>query len=198
MSLISIPYTFSVGNTIIASQHNSNFQTIYNDYNGNITDANIAPGAAIEYTKLALSNSIQKTDLVSGVSNYLVPQGGIIMWSGTIATIPSAWVLCDGTNGTPDLRDQFIVGARSDSGGVACTNIEGSLKQSNSTGVMPSHTHTVNQSAGTTVMSNTGTSYSRQAGGGSNTTDVSLSLSNTGTGTKNIAVYYALAFIMKT
>jgi hypothetical protein len=40
-----------------------------------------------------------------------VPTGGIIMWSGTIATIPAGWALCDGSNGTPDLRNRFIAGA---------------------------------------------------------------------------------------
>jgi len=39
------------------------------------------------------------------------PPGGIILWSGTIATIPSGWVLCNGANGTPDLRDRFVIGA---------------------------------------------------------------------------------------
>ena len=39
--------------------------------------------------------------------------GMIMMWSGTIATIPSGWVLCNGSNGTPDLRSKFIVGAGS-------------------------------------------------------------------------------------
>jgi hypothetical protein len=43
----------------------------------------------------------------------IVPVGGIIMWSGSIATIPTRWALCDGTNSTPDLRDRFIVGAGS-------------------------------------------------------------------------------------
>ena len=38
-----------------------------------------------------------------------MPQGGIIMWSGTIASIPAGWSLCDGTNGTPDLTDKFVV-----------------------------------------------------------------------------------------
>ena len=41
------------------------------------------------------------------------PQGGIIMWSGTIASIPAGWVLCDGANGTPDLTDKFIVSVAS-------------------------------------------------------------------------------------
>jgi hypothetical protein len=39
--------------------------------------------------------------------------GMILLWSGSIATIPSGWQICDGTNGTPDLRDRFIVGAGS-------------------------------------------------------------------------------------
>ncbi len=68
MALITIPFTFSVGQTIISSQHNSNFSTIYNDYNGNITDANIAAGAGIEYTKLALNNTIKSTDILSSTT----------------------------------------------------------------------------------------------------------------------------------
>lgn len=40
-----------------------------------------------------------------------VPLGGIVSWSGSIVNIPDRFVLCDGTNGTPDLRNKFIVGA---------------------------------------------------------------------------------------
>jgi hypothetical protein len=47
---------------------------------------------------------------VGGVEFFMVPQGAIIMWSGTLASIPSGWALCDGTNGTPDLRNRFIYG----------------------------------------------------------------------------------------
>ena len=32
------------------------------------------------------------------------------MWSGTLATIPTGWVLCDGTSGTPNLADRFVLG----------------------------------------------------------------------------------------
>lgn len=42
---------------------------------------------------------------------YGVPLGGIILWSGLAAAIPLGWQLCDGTNGTPDLNDRFIVGS---------------------------------------------------------------------------------------
>jgi len=34
-----------------------------------------------------------------------------MMWSGSIVAIPTDWVLCDGNNGTPDLRDKFVVAA---------------------------------------------------------------------------------------
>ncbi len=41
--------------------------------------------------------------------NTPFPPGGIIMWSGSIASIPAGWVICDGTNSTPDLKDKFVV-----------------------------------------------------------------------------------------
>lgn len=56
--------------------------------------------------------------------------GMILMWSGTISTIPAGWNLCDGTNGTPDLRDRFVVGATQDNLSEAKTNITGSLTKS--------------------------------------------------------------------
>ncbi len=55
-----------------------------------------------------------------------IPVNGVIMWSGTVATIPTNWALCDGTSGTPDLRDQFIAGAFSDDSGVAKATLLGS------------------------------------------------------------------------
>ena len=64
--------------------------------------------------------------------------GIITMWSGSIGAIPSGWFLCDGTNGTPDLRDRFIVGAGSTyavnaTGGAATVT----LTQAET----PAHTH---------------------------------------------------------
>ena len=50
---------------------------------------------------------------LSGSSGSGVPNGAIIMWSGTVATIPDGFSLCDGSNGTPDLRNRFVVGAGS-------------------------------------------------------------------------------------
>jgi hypothetical protein len=91
----------------------------------------------------------------------VVPVGGIIMWSGLIAAIPTHWALCDGTTNSPgpDLRDKFVVGATSDSGGVAKTNIEGSLKQ---TGGVTGHSHSAHANlthAGLTIGDHTGLTH---------------------------------------
>lgn len=51
--------------------------------------------------------------LSSSGSGFSVPIGGIIAYTGSLEAIPSSYHLCDGTNGTPDLRDRFIVGAGS-------------------------------------------------------------------------------------
>ena len=68
------------------------------------------------------------------VGNGTIPIGGIIMWSGTDGSVPSNWQLCNGTNGTPNLIDKFIVG-------------RGSAYAADSTGgsadaIVPTHTHT--------------------------------------------------------
>jgi hypothetical protein len=70
------------------------------------------------------------------------------MWSGTIASIPSGWVLCNGSNSTPDLRNRFIIGAHSDTAGVAYSTVTGSNTQSGGSkdAVVVSHTHTASSS----------------------------------------------------
>lgn len=78
------------------------------------------------------SGAASITDLYS----KLFPVGGIIMWSGTIASIPSGWALCNGTSGTPDLRDRFIIGAGST---FAPGNVGGTLSQT--TNIAGAHTH---------------------------------------------------------
>lgn len=56
--------------------------------------------------------------------------GQIKLWYGSVGSIPAGWQLCDGTNGTPNLRDRFVVGA-------------GLNYVVDSTGGAASHTHTI-------------------------------------------------------
>ena len=62
------------------------------------------------------NNVIQTYDNLYGILGTAatvtaVPSGGIIMWSGSISSVPSGYYLCDGSNGTPNLKDSFVVGA---------------------------------------------------------------------------------------
>jgi len=149
-----------------------------------------------------------------------VPVGVIVMWSGSIANIPEGWALCNGTNGTPDLTDRFIVGA-----GRAYTvgNKGGADSITLSINQMPAHAHTGTGSGST---NSTGAHTHTQGGGGSfddggpnvpgstsggtltnissngnhsHTVAVTLALNNAGGGQahENRPPYYALAYIMK-
>ena len=73
------------------------------------------------------------------------PSGGIIMWSGSIASIPSGWYLCNGANSTPNLIDRFVIAA----GNVYAVGATGgSTTGSLITANLPSHTHTFSATTG--------------------------------------------------
>jgi hypothetical protein len=105
-----------------------------------------------------------------------VPVGGIILWSGTIALIPSSWQLCDGSNGTIDLRDKFVIGATQDNASVAKTNVEGSLTQS---GGHAFHAHTASGSAVSTHTLSTNVAIDAHAGTAVNAHTLSTNVSVT-------------------
>ena len=94
-------------------------------------------------TASAGTNTTQVATTAFVIANA-VPSGLISMWSGTIASIPTGWVLCNGSNSTPDLRNKFIIGAHSDTAGVAYSTITGSNTTSGGTkdAIVVSHTHT--------------------------------------------------------
>jgi hypothetical protein len=75
--------------------------------------------------------------------NRGVPVGAILLWSGTIDTIPESWSLCDGTNGTPDLRNSFVLGAGAGSGIAAPLSSGGSdsIPLTGTLGAGGSHSH---------------------------------------------------------
>jgi hypothetical protein len=120
------------------------------------------------FTSITLSSTLTTNSSVGTAGQYLKSRGAglspawetfgpttavfstgmIMMWSGSIATIPSGWYLCNGANGTPDLRNKFIVCASNDESGTAKTNVEGTLTQIGGTkdATLVSHTHAVTTS----------------------------------------------------
>lgn len=81
------------------------------------------------------------------VQTSFFPTGTILIWSGSVVTIPTGWYLCDGTNGTPNLTDKFIVGAGSlysigDSGGSADASVASHTHNSVTSNTAGVHNHT--------------------------------------------------------
>lgn len=98
--------------------------------NDNLGDAMSAIDALMKATE----------DKAADAEDRGLPQGAVIMWSGSAGAIPDGWLLCDGTDGTPDLRDRFLLGA----GGSKNPDATGGSNTTSSNG---GHTHST-QSAG--------------------------------------------------
>lgn len=139
------------------------------------------------------------------------------MWSGSIASIPTGWVICNGSSGTPDLRSRFVVGA----GGTFAVGDTGG----NANAVVVAHTHTMNFNSSTASANHThgpgsGSTFLNGDGVEQLKGGPDLAFSRTGTtaaagadhvhavnGTTdssggsatnaNLPPYYALAYIMK-
>jgi len=143
-----------------------------------------------------------------------LPSGAILLWSGSIGSIPSGYVLCDGTNSTPDLRDRFIVAAGNNysvgqTGGSADAIVVNHTHTATVTD--PGHQHNSQHSTFLTGWSGGGGSYNYNSSAGnpsfqldsataSATTGISVTNASAGTSSTNanLPPYYALAYIMKT
>jgi len=187
-------------------------------YTGDAADHNILAGLATRtapnggpvtnteagYLSGATSNIQDQLDTLTtnlaSTNNNLssaVPTGMVMMWSGASNAIPSGYVLCDGGNGTPDLRDRFVVGAGS---GYSVGATGGASSVTLTTAQMPSHTHTyedkyvelVSQNPGLDIDFNA-TTYN-QGGVRTGTTNAAGS----GQSHENRPPYYALCYVMKT
>jgi hypothetical protein len=116
------------------------------------------------------------------------PSGGIILWSGAVSDIPAGWFLCNGSNGTPNLTDRFVIHADADSGG---TNDVGDTGGSHTASV-PAHDHSgstsgsIERGSDSTVTFNTNVTHHQH----NIPTQAAVNLTIT-------PKYYALAYIMK-
>ena len=120
--------------------------------NNTFTSANLVNSIATTKTASDSTTAVATTAFVHAV----LPTGMIVMWNSTAASIPTGWQLCNGSNGTPDLRGQFVVGAGGsytpgDTGGASSVTLSANampihtheLTGSLTTGSAGSHTHTL-------------------------------------------------------
>ncbi len=195
------------------------------------TELNVLDGVTASTTEInkldgLTATTAQMNTLATG--GGVIPSGGIIMWSGAVSAIPTGWVICDGSNSTPDLRNRFVVGAGST---YAVNATGGSDSVTLDTTDLPEHNHSFSAS-GTTDTEGDHTHadvakphpYDSGRDGDSGSNSVGLlegdtlgnstgaagshnhefSVSGTtgdagdGTAHENRPPYYALAYIMKT
>jgi hypothetical protein len=165
------------------------------------------------------TNTTQIATTAFAIANG-VPSGSIVLWSGSIASIPTGWVLCNGSSGTPDLRNRFVVGAGSTYAVAATGGTADAVVVSHTHSVSdPTHTHGVydpghvhglpsvlignyNAETGRTDGAQAQTvnaTYSAVTGIGIYGAYTGISVATTGvSGTgANLPPYYALAYIMK-
>lgn len=137
-----------------------------------------------------------------------IPANIVIMWSGAIIDIPNGWFLCDGQNGTPNLRNRFVVGA----GNTYSLDITGGNKDA----ILVSHTHSasLNTTGSHTHSFNGGTQFQFDLlvdlwgpfpghfrtvdvqGSGAHTHTVTCSPTGSSGINANMPPYYSLAYIM--
>ena len=201
-----------------------------------IATANVTATDNVNATDVVASGQVQAEHLkstndaeVAGVctattfvGNGVIPIGGIIMWSGTDGNIPANWSLCNGSNGTPNLIDRFIVGRGNDyASGATGGSTHAIIPEHTHTATGGNHGHPVRYSTQTSgsvdadasggfVLDNTGTiDYAaNNAAPGSTAGDqigqsgsLSLTAANpvgaASTTNANLPPYYAIAYIMR-
>ena len=165
-----------------------------------VFSSTVALGATATATTQSAGDNSTKVATTAYVANNAIPSGGIIIWSGSSSAIPSGWYLCNGSNGTPDLRNRFVVGAGStyavgNTGGSADAIVVSHTHSVSDPG--HSHTigfqnHTIDQNAGSAGLVKQGTSNTS-----TETTGISISSTGASGTNANLPPYYALCYIQK-
>jgi hypothetical protein len=168
------------GSAITSAVAQAAHATNADNVTGNIPDSQLSANVPLlngtnTFSGTNIFNGVVK-NMVGGVKFYMVPQGGIIIWSGSAASIPSGWALCDGTQGTPNLTDQFVVVAGS-TYAVAATG--GATSHTHDTAIGSPTTSTAGAHTHTTTASTTGSEFAHTHAAGTFATGTG----STGTGT---------------
>lgn len=178
--LVTFPYAF----------HAANADTALNIVNDVVTSQKIVNGT-IQFQDIGSNGAIDGDVIKYNGSQWMagdcIPNGVIVMWSGSLASIPDGWVLCNGSGGTPDLTNRFIYGVSNgeDPGGSG-----GSTNHSHN--VNPPNVNTQNSPQYEDVSA--GVNYSVSTNNHNHNVDIPMFSSESAS---SLPPYYKLAFIMK-
>ena len=182
----------------------------------NLTDIPDSAIAALTASKLTGALPAISGANLTGIEAFV--QGMIILWYGHTGNVPPGFALCDGSNGTPDLRNRFVVGAGdtynpNDTGGATSNTLTADQipTHTHSASVTdPGHQHSTSFDGKKYFPGGGSTSVSFGGAGGypadvfsmnDNTTGISVSVGNNttnGDSVENRPPYMALCYIMKT
>jgi hypothetical protein len=200
-------------------------------YSSNIITPKITATNSV-VTNSDVENQTIKNSIVIGNSSYttssflksLLPVGMITLWYGRSTNVPSGWAICDGSNGTPDLRNKFVIGGDADSATSATTSITGSptviggskdaiivehFHTATSVVNDPGHFHNIREyirpidgsdsEGDATISSSAGYTSTNYISSTQTNITVETSVSSTGTSgiNANLVPYHALYYIMK-
>jgi hypothetical protein len=206
--------TTALGLGTMATQNANNVAitggTITGSYGLTATNAtNLTGSGTISSTTTGTTQALGTNNTTIATTAFAIangiPSGAIVMWSGSIASIPSGWYLCNGSNGTPNLQDRFVVGAGS-TYAVAATggSANATLVSHTHTAAVadPGHLHSV---SGLSQQNRNFSAFGGETGpyttGNTDTAVTNISVTNSTEGSSatnaNLPPYYALAYIMK-
>ena len=170
----------------------------------NVSGGEVKVGSAVTVSSggVITSGVVTATSFAGSGANLTgivaVPSGCILIWSGAANAIPSGFVLCNGSNSTPDLRGKFVVGYHDGNNDYDVGDTGGAETVTLTTAQIPSHKHTTNIDGQHVIPGGGGSSY--PYGGAGTYASRLFSMDNTGGGGahENRPPFYALCYIMKT
>ena len=199
--LLSVPQAFwaadsvgaqgdiTVGNRLVAAAADTGNTSV-----GSLT---LTGGMRSEGPLMAGSLSVPNMSVGGSISgNGAIPVGGILVWSGSPASIPDGWALCDGQNGTPDLRARFVLGAGG-SYGVGARG--GSETVTLTVDQLPSHSHAYHFTGGQKALAwkDSNDFYDKSGHYSKHANSPATTSAGGGQAHPNMPPYYVLCYIMR-